>query len=540
MSRRAAPVRTEAGGAERFFALSLDLLSVAGFDGFMKRANPAWEQVLGWTEEELTSRPYLELVHPDDRERAMREAARLTRGGGETGEFELRFATRDGGWRWLLFSAQGDVEDRLIYSVGKDITERRIAEAHLAAQHAVEAALLEAEGIEDAAPPLLAGLGGAMGWDAGALWTLDPDTDRLVCVAWWAADPGRAAELERATRELAPARGEGVVGHALASGRTEWSLDGADDARAGAAARAGLHGVVAVPVVSGAGQALGALEFFCARLSEPDARLLAVLSTISSHVGQFVRRRDAERALAVAVAELRRRAAELARSNAELEQFAYVASHDLSEPLRTISGFVKLLAQRYEGQLGPEADEFIGYAVGGTVRMQALIDDLLAYSRVGREGSAEARADGDEALAAARAALAERIMRRGVEVEAQPLPAVRASPRELTQLLQNLLSNAIKFCDASAPRVRVWAEPADDGGWAFTVADNGIGIDPRHAERVFKMFQRLHPRDAYPGTGIGLAICRKIVEGRGGRIWVEPAQGGGSAFRFTLPGTSPE
>ncbi|MDQ6914688.1 MAG: PAS domain-containing protein, partial [Actinomycetota bacterium] len=223
-----APTHPAAVGAERFFALSLDLLAVAGFDGYLRRANPAWERAVGWTEEELTARPYLEFVHPDDRERALSEAARLAESASETIDFEVRFATRDSDWRWLLFSSQSDPEEGVIYSVGRDVTERRTAEAHRAAQHAVEAALLEAEGIEAAAPPLLAGLGEALGWEAGGLWTLDPDSDRLRCVAFWAADPSRGAELECVSRELSPARGQGLLGRVVAAGATEWSVDGVD------------------------------------------------------------------------------------------------------------------------------------------------------------------------------------------------------------------------------------------------------------------------------------------------------------------------
>jgi len=198
-----------------------------------------------------------------------------------------------------------------------------------------------------------------------------------------------------------------------------------------------------------------------------------------------------------------------------------------------VSGFVQLLRDRYTGRLDEDADEFIGYTVDGVQRMQRLIDDLLAYSRVGRQ-TEDRNVDLDAVLREAMGDLAASVAESGAVVEAEPLPAVFGDPRELSQLLQNLLANAIKFVDAGPPRIRISARPRD-GMWELEMADNGIGIEPRHADRIFKMFQRLHGRDSYPGTGIGLAICKKIVERHGGEIGVTPRDGSGSVFSVTLP-----
>ena len=244
-------------------------------------------------------------------------------------------------------------------------------------------------------------------------------------------------------------------------------------------------------------------------------------------------RREAEAQLVAAAFELESHAAELERSNAELEQFAYVASHDLSEPLRMISGFTQLLAQRYRGRLDDDADEFIGFIVDGVERMQSLINDLLDYSRVGRRALRRERVDVGAVVEQTLQALRPAIDEAGAAVQVEPLPSVPGDPVQLGQLFQNLIANAIKFRGDEPPRVRVSAQ-AMHTGWRFEVADNGIGIEPRHAERIFKMFQRLHGREDYAGTGIGLAICRKIVERHGGRIWVEAAEGGGSRFVFTV------
>jgi light-regulated signal transduction histidine kinase (bacteriophytochrome) len=258
-----------------------------------------------------------------------------------------------------------------------------------------------------------------------------------------------------------------------------------------------------------------------------------MMATISAQVGQYLRRKRAEEQLERTAAELRRRAAELERSNAELEQFAYVASHDLSEPLRMISGFVQLLSERYTGRLDADADEFIAYTVDGVERMQTLITDLLAYSRVGRAVEDEP-VDLDAVVEDARSALRAPITEREAEIDVGELPTVFGDRRELTQLFQNLLSNAVKFVREGPPRVKVSAQRADDT-WEVLIRDNGIGIDPAQAERVFKMFQRLHARDEYPGTGIGLAIVKKIAERHGGDVAVSPGVEGGSEFRVTLP-----
>jgi len=232
--------------------------------------------------------------------------------------------------------------------------------------------------------------------------------------------------------------------------------------------------------------------------------------------------------------ERNRIAEDLKRSNKELEQFAYVASHDLQEPLRMVSSYVQLLAQRYEAQLDDKARKYIGYAVDGALRMQQLIEDLLLYSRAGTHDDALEPTDSGAALGAAVQSLAKAIEESGASVTHDALPVVRADTAQLAQVFQNLLSNAVKFHGEAPPRVHVSAEDRKSE-WVFSVRDNGIGIDPRHADRVFVLFQRLHTRQEYPGTGIGLAVSRKTVEHRGGRIWFESEPGVGSTFYFTIP-----
>ncbi|NYI07546.1 sensor histidine kinase [Allostreptomyces psammosilenae] len=238
--------------------------------------------------------------------------------------------------------------------------------------------------------------------------------------------------------------------------------------------------------------------------------------------------------------QLDQQAAELRRSNAELEQFAYVASHDLQEPLRKVASFCQLLSRRYAGQLDERADEYIAIAVDGARRMQALINDLLAFSRVGRMGGEPTEVSLDDVLDRAMFALAAAREESGAVVEADALPTVVGDRVLLGQLFQNLIGNAIKFRAPDRPpyvslTVRRDEHGPDGPEWVFRCADNGIGIDPRHAERIFVIFQRLHTREDYEGTGIGLALCRKIVEHHGGRIWLDTQTSQGAAFCWTIP-----
>ncbi len=233
--------------------------------------------------------------------------------------------------------------------------------------------------------------------------------------------------------------------------------------------------------------------------------------------------------------ELASKAEELARSNAELELFAYVASHDLQEPLRMVASYTQLLARRYKGKLDADADEFIGFAVDGASRMQQLIQDLLSYSRLTTRGKALNLTQAEVACNSALENLQESITESNAQVSVGPLPGVFADATQLTQLFQNLIGNAIKYRNERRPEIRVAARPNGEE-WTFSVQDNGIGIEPQYFERIFQMFQRLHTREDYSGTGIGLAVCRKIVERHGGKIWVESQPGQGSTFLFTIRG----
>ncbi|NBE95763.1 HAMP domain-containing protein [Nonomuraea sp. KC401] len=226
---------------------------------------------------------------------------------------------------------------------------------------------------------------------------------------------------------------------------------------------------------------------------------------------------------------------ELRRSNGELEQFAYVASHDLQEPLRKVASFSQMLEQRYGPQLDDRARQYIHYAVDGAKRMQLLINDLLDFSRVGRVTSEKTAVESGVALDAALDNLSAMVEETGATVTHDELPQVTGDRMQLTQLFQNMIENAVKFRSEEPPRVHIGAERSGEM-WEFSCSDNGIGVEPKYADRIFLIFQRLHPRDVYPGTGIGLALCRKIVEYHGGRLWLDgDAQSGGTTFRWTLP-----
>lgn len=262
-------------------------------------------------------------------------------------------------------------------------------------------------------------------------------------------------------------------------------------------------------------------------LEQRVAERTAALSQANEELRREVAERErAEEALA-------QRTVELQRSNDELQQFASVASHDLQEPLRTVASFARLLADRYRGKLDADADEFIGFIVDGTTRMQAMVQDLLIYARVSSRGQKFIATDSHAVLDSVLHDLQHAISESDATVTTDPLPTVLADEHQLRQLFQNLIGNALKYRGLEPPRIHMSAR-RDSSQWVFSVQDNGIGIDPQHAERIFVIFQRLHTRSEYPGTGIGLAICKKIVERHGGRIWVESTPGKGSTFFFTL------
>ncbi len=309
-----------------------------------------------------------------------------------------------------------------------------------------------------------------------------------------------------------------------------------------------LGTVTTTPVLDNLGRGLDALlEAFQreseARIRDTQRLEIAVVGTtilVLLAMGLFVFRPmilRVRRDIAVlhgAQDELEARAEALERSNSELEQFAYVASHDLQEPLRMITAYVQLLERRYKGRLGADADECIHYASEGAMRMHRLILDLVAFSRVGTHGGALVLTDLDLTCRNVLDDMKVAIEESGAEIARSGLPSLRVDALQIGQLFQNLLANAIKFRGEARPQIQIEARP-ENGAWLFSVRDNGIGFDMRFAERIFVMFQRLHARDRYEGTGIGLAICKKIVERHGGRIWAESEPGRGSTFSFTLP-----
>jgi signal transduction histidine kinase len=298
------------------------------------------------------------------------------------------------------------------------------------------------------------------------------------------------------------------------------------------------HEALDIPLilVSGALGDVTAVE--CIKRGATDYVLKDGLARLPEAIRRALHERQLLHLRRLAEGNLARKVEELACSNADLEQFAYVASHDLQEPLRMVAAYTQLLRERYRGKLDENADKYIGYACEGAMRMQTLIQDLLAFSRVGRHCAACTRVDCDAAMAEVMMSMGPAMQESGAVVTYKALPVVWAERSQMTQLFQNLIGNAIKFRGKEPPVISVQAEKTGEQ-WLFSVSDNGIGIAPESAENIFVVFQRLHTRTEYPGNGIGLAICKKIVERCGGKIWVEAKADHGSIFKFTLACEAP-
>lgn len=369
------------------------------------------------------------------------------------------------------------------------------------------------------------------GWPVGHVYFYTPGSAKeLISSSLWHIEHDeRFAALCNATQSTRLYSGIGVPERVVKSGKPAWIRDllvESEFTDKRAAADLDVRGAFGFPVLV-QGEVTAVLEFFSHQVEEPDEELLSVMSNVGAQLGQVVERSRAQQQIA-------RNAEDLARSNAELEQFAYVASHDLQEPLRMVASFTQLLARKYQGKLAADADEYIRYAVDGAQRMQTLILDLLSYARLSTKGQTPQPIDAASLCASAINQLRQSIQEKDAVVTVDPLPTVLGYSTQLTQLFQNLIGNSLKYCSRPRPEVHVSATSAGEH-WVFSVRDNGIGIEPQYFERIFQMFKRLHTREQYSGTGIGLALCHKIVARHRGRIWVESQPGLGSNFQFTIP-----
>jgi PAS domain S-box-containing protein len=466
-------------------------------DGRYRYVSPSVRDLLGYEPEELIGIDPYTLVHPDDRSRIRSKSQQVVLNEHRAASIEYRIRQKSGDYVWFESVTQPVVEDGktvALVSGSRDVTDRHKA------QEALRKSEAELRSILDSMTEGLA-------------------VHRVVYNEAGEPSDYIILDVNPAFTTILGLEKQAVVGRRA----TE------------------AYGVEEAPyldIYARVAETQNAMSFetyfppmdkhFLISVASPDK---GMFNTVFKDITERV---IVAQALQESEERYRQRAEDLARSNAELEQFAYVASHDLQEPLRMVSSYLQLLERRYGSQLDETASEFIGYAVDGATRMKRLISDLLSFSRVNTRAQEPVLTDLNRVVEQVLKDLQMAVEENEATITYDPMPHLKVDATQLAQVFQNLIGNSLKFRSGQPPQVHIGAKRLD-GGWQFSVRDNGIGIDPRYADRIFIIFQRLHTREEYSGTGIGLAICKKIVERHGGRIWMESQLGQGATFFFTLP-----
>ena len=547
---------------DQLFTLSLDMLCIAGFDGYFKRINPSWEKVLGIPMQELLLRPFLDFVHPDDRNATIEEMKQMGRGR-VTFSFENRYRCADGTYIWLLWNATPSVDQKRIFAVGRDITLRKRAERRLAAGYAITRVLADAETLDQASPLILRSICEGLGWELGAVWRLDETGRALRCVEMWHPPALQFPSFEWATREFGYQRGVGLPGRVWETGEPVWLPDIPNEGnfpRASFAKEEGLHSGFGFPIRI-AENIVGVIEFYSREIRKPEDELMEMFDSIGSQIGQFMERRRAEaelklyadyleaarhaqeddaKRLAQLVKELevaKGKAEEATRSKSE---FLANMSHEIRTPMNAIIGMTELAL---DTKMTREQREFLSTVKSSAGSLLTLINDILDFSK----GEAR-KIELDHTNFALRKLLEETVKVLAVRAEQKKVElAYRVAPKvpnalvgdaeRLKRIIVNLVGNAIKFTERGdvVLSAAIESQTATRVVLHFSVADTGIGIPAEKQRRIFEAFGQADTSTTrkYGGTGLGLSISKQLVELMGGRIWVESELGRGSTFHFT-------